>query len=520
MTHFSGASFPPRHRPEDRERVGAIGSQSFLFLKKELPTAPIATHGEELPRFTLKDFTRLADDSPLPKTKPKGYDARDLEDRLIMNRRTTHLLPTIALVTAGLTATALLSDTWPAFRGASGDGVSSEQGLPTEWSGTKNVLWTLDLPGRGNSSPAVTSDRVYLTVKGDQGHLRVVAVDAELGNVLWNVKLGDGSLKTFGPESLWKPRHNAATPSPTADENNVWAKFGTGDLVCLDRDGNLVWRRNLVKDFGQYTVRFGMATSPRVWHGLLIDACIHKGPDDSYIVAIDKLTGKDVWRTARPFSADHDAPDGYSSPVLLDTGTRVELVVAGSDHVDAYNPETGKRLWVSGGLKIDGEYGRIISSPAISREVIVACTAHPPNAGDARAIAVRPGGSGDVTESNRLWTYPKESPDCATPVCYGDYVYMVRDNTGVGSCVNLKTGQLQWKKRLHEGTFRSATVAGDGKVYFLNKEGVCVVVKAGPEGKVLAKNSLKGTFFATPAISKGVIYFRSFRRLYAVGSRR
>lgn len=413
-----------------------------------------------------------------------------------------------------LTETTASAETWPAWRGAAGRGVSAETGLPVEWSVEKNLVWQTDLPGRGNASPAVTSKRIYLTSQTEDESLWVMAIDRQDGRILWKTKAGRGSLVAEGPKSLYAHRHNPATPSPVADEQHVWAFFGTGLLVCLDGSGEIRWQRDLVKDYGPYQIRFGMASSPRLWGDLLYVACMTRGA--SYVVALDKATGKEVWKTERKPPAEDDGPDAYSSPVILQTKDRRELLLAGRDHVNAYDLLTGKQLWISGDLKIDSPFGRIIASPAVSEEVVVVCSANPPGSNTDHVIALRTGGSGDVTETHRLWDYRPYNPDASTPVCYRGKVYMVRDD-GVASCLDLKTGQVHWRKRLSGGTYRASLVAGDGKVYFLQREGLCTVIRAGSEGTILAGNQLPGIFYATPAISEGMLYLHAHGRLYAVG---
>jgi len=405
-------------------------------------------------------------------------------------------------------------ETWPAWRGKAGRAVSPETGLPTEWSADKSLAWVTDVPGRGNSSPAVTSSRIYLTSQTEDKALWVIAVDRKEGKIAWKTNVGSGTLAAFGPKSLYTHRHNGATPSPVADEEHVWAFFGTGLLVCLDRTGKVQWKRDLVEDYAPYKIRFGMGSSPRLWGDLIYVACMHSGP--SYVVAIDKRTGKEAWKQSRDLPADDDGPQAYSSPVVLQTKDRNELVVAGADHVNAYNLLTGKQLWISSGLKIDSEYGRIIASPATSADTLVVCSANPPGSSTDHVIALRTGGSGDITKTHRIWEYRPFNPDCSTPVCYEGNVYMVRDD-GIASCLDLKTGHVHWKQRLGEGTYRASVVAGDKKVYFLNIEGLCMVVRSGPEAKILARNRLPGTFYATPAISDGMVYLRAYKRLYAIG---
>ena len=427
---------------------------------------------------------------------------------------TTRMLTALGILLFALATAPAEAETWPAWRGADGSGVSPESNLPFEWSVDNNLAWKTDLPGRANASPAITSQLIYLNLQAEDESLLVIAIARDDGRIVWKAKVGAGKLVAEGPANLYAHRHNPATSSPVADEQHVWAFFGTGLLVCLDSSGNLLWKRDLVKDHGAYEIRFGMASSPRLWGGLLYVACMTKGP--SYVLALDKKTGKDVWKTDRIFPAEDDGPDTYSSPVVLQTDDRNALLVAGRDHVNAYDLLSGKQLWFSAGLKIDSPYGRVIASPAVSPRAVVVCSANPPGSSTNRIITLRPGGSGDVTRTHRLWEYHPYNPDASTPVCYKENVYMVRDD-GVASCLDLNSGKLHWRKRLGGGTWRASLVAGDDKVYFLQREGLCAVIAAGTEGKVLSSNHLPGIFYATPAISDGMLYLHAYGRLYAVG---
>ena len=191
--------------------------------------------------------------------------------------------------------------------------------------------------------------------------------------------------------------------------------------------------------------------------------------------------------------------------------------MAGSDHINAYDIESGAQVWISAGLKVNSEYGRVIASPVVSDGVIVQCAANPGNGGIGRAIALRTGGRGDITKSHRLWTLPRESSDITTPTAHDGFLYMVREN-GVGMCLDLESGDVHYRKRLGDSAYRASVIVGDGKVFCLSKNGLCTVLQPGPKGTILAKNQLEGEFFATPAISDGALYLRSFKRIYAVSS--
>lgn len=409
---------------------------------------------------------------------------------------------------SGVTASNALADNWTGLKGASGRGISSEKNLPTTWSETENLAWQIDLPGRGASSPVVTSDRIYVTTQTEDEALWVIAVDRHDGNIVWQKNVGEGTLVGYGPPNLFRHRHNGATPTPSADEEYVWAFFGTGHLVCLNKAGDVVWERDMAEEYGAYDIKFGMASSPRLWGDLLYVACMHKGP--SYVVAFDKKTGDEVWFTARSLPAVADGVDAYSSPVVLESDDGDQLVVAGADHVNAYDLLTGKQIWISAGLKVESEYGRLNASPAIGDGVIVCATR-----GES-CITVRTGGKGDVTESHRLWDY-KNLADCPTPTIHNGIVYVPRDD-GTGRAFEAESGKRLWQVRLKGAEYRASPIVADGKVYMLSREGICTVIEEGPKYKVLADNELPGDFYATPAISDGSIYLRSNDRLFAVGA--
>ncbi|QGJ71074.1 Hypothetical protein PBC10988_27770 [Planctomycetales bacterium 10988] len=416
-----------------------------------------------------------------------------------------------------LSATGLQAETWPGFRGATGQGVAETDTtvLPAKWSENTNLLWKLDLPPRGNSSPVVTEDRIYLTTQLADRSMWVLAIDREEGQLLWEREIGSGVLAADGPANLYVYRHNAATPTVVADEDCVCAFFGTGVIACLDRNGELLWQHDLVKQYGEYKIRFGMGSSPRLWGETIYLPTLTKGA--SFVIALDKTTGKVRWRKERRYPAVDDGNDAYSTPMILQRPERTEVVVAGADHVNSYNLETGEEYWVSGGFGIDYTKGRIVASPIFSGTILVGTSGNPGGGtlGHMLALDLSKLPKGQISPEKRLWNHRRTSPDSSTPVIYQGLVYLIR-NDGIGMCIDLQTGEPYWKQRLCPSEVHASVVAGNGKVYFLNYEGECVVVEAGKEGKVLARNHLPGIFYATPALVNGIIYLRAYETLYAV----
>jgi len=403
---------------------------------------------------------------------------------------------------------------WTEFRGGRLQGVADSQDLPLNWSESENVLWSVPLIGRGNSSPIVTDHDVFVTTQDENRDLWVCDVSVRSGKFVWRKKVGQGSISATGPARLYAHRHNAATPTPVTDGENVFAFFGNGEFVCLDYRGEIVWQRNLVTDYGPFDLAFGMASSPCWFAGNLTLPCINKR--SSYIIHLSPRTGKTQLKIDRDFYAKADGRDAYSTPVVAEASSEI-LIVAGADTINSYQyfaRDRFRELGKYSNLGIDSDHGRIIASPTIYENKVIATTANPLG-GVGKVVAYTISYSGNFTLE---WEYKKYTPDSSTPVCYKDRVYMVRDD-GIATCLKLTTGELMWRKRLGKGPFHSSPVVSDDRVYFLSRDGTCYIVAANDKGDVLSENQLPGDFYATPAISNGVIYFRSDSHLYAVGQR-
>ena len=402
-----------------------------------------------------------------------------------------------------LVATLQAAD-WPCWRGPDGLGVSSEKNLPVQWGKEKNIAWKLAIPGKGASSPTVVGDRVYLTTQTEDTGLHLLAIDRKRGEIIWDREIGRGKLHANN-------LHNMATPTAVSDDKLVWALFGTGDLACLDREGKVIWQRNLVKEYGEYKTNHGYGSSPMLLDGRLYIACMHQGP--SYLLAVDAKTGKNLWKKDRNLEPKDEAQDSYSSPVFLREDGRTQIVLAGSESVNAYDPVTGEQIWISGGLKVPHHFGRTISGPTVGEGVIVAVASGFQNQG--YTVGLKGGGKGDITESHRLWTCNKFSADCPTPLIYDGKLFFIRDD-GMASCLDVKTGEPYWQERLFSVNVKVSPVAGDGKIYFMSGQGNCAVVKAATKLEVLAKNDLNETTLSTPALSNGRLFVRVEGRLYCI----
>ena len=407
---------------------------------------------------------------------------------------------------------------WPGFRGATGDGISTEKKLPVSWDATKGIAWRTELTGRGNSSPVVAGGSVYITSQRSDETLWLHAFDEVTGALLWEKNVTSGKLPATGKTGLYQRDHDAASPTVAANSELVCVLFGTADLACFDRSGKEIWSRNLNDDYGRLDINFGISFSPRIWEGTIYLSCLSKGP--SYVIAIDAKSGRNRWKTDRSYTAFVDGNDSYATPAIWKSASRgpVSLLVAGTDRLAAYDLKNGKERWVAEGFKINSKTGRMIPSPAVSSEgYVVQCSGNPQSNGRAIAFRINSNTRGTVRESARLWTIEKRSPDRPTPVCVNGRVYFVRDSAN-GFCIELRSGKKLWEARLAGGKHYASLVAGDGKIYFHNVRGITTVIEEGDEFRKISENTLPGgqTYHATPAIANGTIFFRSYQYLIAV----
>lgn len=398
------------------------------------------------------------------------------------------------------------ADNWPQWRGPSLNGISSEKNLPTRWSAEENVTWKLTMPSWTGATPIIWGERIFLNV-AEGNNLFLWCVDRKQGEPVWKKLLGGGNTKMR--------KQNMSSPSPVTDGKNVWVMTGTGILKAFDFAGTELWAREIQKDYGRFGLNWGYASSPLLYEDALFIQVLHgmRTDDPSYLLRIDKKTGKTVWRVERPTNAIRESPDSYTTPALVRQGNTVELVITGGDCVTGHDPATGKELWRANGLNPNNNPNyRIIASPVVYEGVVYAPTREKP------LLAIRAGGRGDVTESHKLWAFT-HGPDVPTPVTDGKYFYVV-DDRGIMWCLDAKTGQAIWgPQRIKPATYSSSPVLADDKLYVTNEEGLTTVLKAGPKFEVLAENNLNDYTLSSPAISDGQIFMRTAQYLYCIGKR-
>lgn len=416
----------------------------------------------------------------------------------------TRLFLAAALVLFSVAVTQ--ADNWPQWRGPSRDGVSQEKNLPVRWSTEENVAWKLALPARSGATPIIWEDRIFLNV-GDGDDLYLWCVDRKQGTVLWKQRLGSGNVR--------RRKQNMSSPSPVTEGENVYVMTGTGILKGFDFDGKGLWTRDIQKDYGRFGLNWGYASSPLLFEDSLYVQVLHgmRTDDSSYVLRIDKKTGKTLWRVERPTDAIRESPDSYTTPALLHYDGKTEIIITGGDVVTGHDPATGKELWRANGLNPENRRNyRIVASPVVADGIIYAPTRRRP------LLALRAGGRGDITESHLVWS-TQNGPDVPTPVTDGKYFYILGDR-GIMLCLDAKTGEEIWgPERIRPGTYSSSLVFADGKLYATSEDGVTTVLKAGPKFEVLAENNLDGYSLSSLAISDGQIFLRTAEYLYAIGKR-
>jgi outer membrane protein assembly factor BamB len=439
---------------------------------------------------------------------------------------------TIGLTCAVAFGCAVLEADWPQWRGPSGTGVAPDKNLPVQWSATENVAWKAPIAGLGVSTPIVSGNRVFVTSQMGAGplnpgnHPRLVqgadaaaAGEVALGgqargpdvtadrtifvveafNRTDGKRLWEYRLDADGPLQGVHEKHNLTTPSPATDGQMVYAWFGTGQLVALDMNGKLVWQRHLGKEIAPFDINWGHTSSPVVYQDTLILLCDHTLA--SYLLAVDKKTGKDRWKADRG-----KGRASYSTPLVIQTASGPELIVNSSARVDAYDPRNGTFLWHVG---TDNRFP--IPMPVFHDGVVYMSRGYR----SGPYMAVRPGGRGDVTASHVNWLSATGAPYVSSLVYDQGLLYMAND-VGVLAAAEATTGKKIWQERLG-GVFSASPVAADGKIYFVSENGETIVLKSGPKPEVLARNNLGERQLASLGVSNGQLFIRSDRHLFCIG---
>ena len=399
------------------------------------------------------------------------------------------------------------AENWHQWRGANNDGISQETDVPTQWSHTENVRWRHPLPGEGASTPIVWKDKIFLTC-ADGNDLVLMCINTD-GEELWKRTLAQGNRTKRGGEV------NNAAPSPTTDGKHVWAFLGTGDLVCYDFKGNNIWHTNIEERYGNFRIGFIMSMTPLLYKNRLYLQLIHSNA--WLVLALDKMTGEEIWKHDRKSDATAECEHAYTSPILYRDSEREFLVVHGADYVTAHNLDDGSEIWRCGGLNSKVRYNtsfRLVASPVASEGLIVV-----PSAKNGPVLGLDPSGTGDITDSKwQIWKLSRGTPDVPSPLIHDGLVYLCREN-GDLICIDAKTGEQLYLERTHRHRHRSSPVYANGYIFLTARDGVVNVIKAGREFQIVSTNSIGEAVAASPVIADGTLYLRSYDALYAIGKK-
>ena len=401
------------------------------------------------------------------------------------------ILACAAFAANGFTSHVYAED-WPAWRGALGDGTVSDPDAPIGWKLPENLVWKTPIKGKGHASPIIIGDRIYVVAVIEETETReLLCLDRKSGKELWRKVVLKSSLERV------HRLNSRASSTPTSDGEHIYLSFLDQNhmfVAAYDLDGNKLWE---VRP-GVFSSIHGYCSSPVLWKDKVIVNGDHDGP--GYLVALDKKTGKTIWKTDRPNNTR-----SYCTPLLRTIEGRNQLILSGSLCVASYDPDNGKLHWIS-----DGPTQQYVASLVYNGDLLFMTCGFPKRF----MQAIRPDGSGNVTKTHVVWQTTKGCSYVPSPVAIGPYFIVVADN-GVASCFVAKTGERLWMERL-KGGHSASLLKANGLVYFLSDQGVMTVVKAGPTFEIVAENEVGEKTFATPAFSNGRLYLRGVNHLFCI----
>ncbi|MBM80238.1 MAG: pyrrolo-quinoline quinone [Planctomycetaceae bacterium] len=379
---------------------------------------------------------------------------------------------------------------WPQFRGLGGQGHSGARDLPSTWSETDNIAWKVDVPGAGNSSPVITGKQVWLTSSLDNGkRLSVLCYDRERGDLVHDIEVFSGTPRHRRND----PQRPHANPTPVIEGDRLYVHFGQHGTACLTTAGEVVWSTQLLHD-----PMYCPSSSPVLYKDLLIVPCC--GRRHSYIAALDKQTGDVRWqRQNKGRQAD-------STPLLIRAGEADQLVCNLASRIVSLDPQTGKDIW-----SIRQRGCANVPRPLFGHGLIFVCGGYmKPD-----IYAIKPDGRGDVSKTHIRWQSDRSVPQNASPVIVGDELYLITDKGGIASCLDARTGEVHWRKRIG-GAYYASMLVADGRIYLSSEEGRTTVIAPKTTFQELATNQIDGEIRASLAAVGKAIYLRSDSKLYRI----
>ena len=415
-----------------------------------------------------------------------------------------------------------LAENWSQWRGPALNGSTTETNLPDSLDPQKNLVWSINLPGRGAGTPIIHGDRIFVPTYTADQKLAALCINRKDGTILWQKTMADAYVASKGQADL-------ASPSPITDGTLVWFYFGTGDLACFDMEGNPKWSRNIQRDHGQWNYQWIYGSSPLLYKGKLYVQVLHRDvpvgrgggggnaqKSPSYLLAIDPTTGKDLWKHVRPEEAAAESKEAYGTPIPTMNAERDELIIVGGDVVTGHDPETGKEYWRGGHWNPEKVgHWRLVPSAVIADGLVIAAA---PKKGP--MFAFKPGGNGEINDTHLAWKTSDVTTDVPVPLYYQGNLYVVEDARHELVCVDPKTGARKWTQKLDRAVYRASPSGGDGKIYFQSDTGKTYVCSAN-EPKILSQSDLTGPAkaHASIALSQGQAFVRTGDKLYCFGKK-
>jgi outer membrane protein assembly factor BamB len=406
----------------------------------------------------------------------------------------------VLVLAASVRATA--ADDWPEFRGPGGQGISTAVDVPIRWNATEGVKWKQPIAGTGWSSPVLAGGRIYLTtaVAGDNPDeisLRALCLDAADGRVLWNEEV---IRPTSAHAREIHQKNSLASPTPVLAGDRLYVHFGHMGTAALDLDGDVLWRQTSLN----YPSMHGNGGSPILVGARIVFSC--DGSRDPFVVALERATGNVAWRVSRSGGARQSF--SFTTPLAIEVDGTKQIISPASGYVGAYDPADGREIW-----RVHyGEGFSVIPRPVFAGGRLYVLSGYT----TAQVVAIDPrGAAGDVTDSHVRWKYNRNVSLTPSPLLVGDELYVVSDN-GIATCLNARTGDVNWTSRLG-GDFSASPVLAGGHVYFQSEAGVTSVVKAGTKYELVSKNDLGERSLASPAVVDGAIFLRTESHLWRIG---
>jgi outer membrane protein assembly factor BamB len=392
------------------------------------------------------------------------------------------------------------TEDWPEFRGPTGQGISTAKNVPIHWSTTNNVVWKVEIPGEGWSSPVLVNGKIYLTTAVTdpaKTSLRVLSVEAKSGRIEWNVEVLQPDP---GTTQAMHKKNSLASPTPIVRDGRLYVHFGHMGTAALDRAGKILWQQTTLK----YSPMHGNGGSPVLVGDTLVFSC--DGQTDPFVAALDAKSGKVLWKIPRNTPAKNQF--SFSTPLAIEVDGTTQIISPGSGFVAGYDLADGHEIW----RVRYGEGYSVITRPVFAHGLLFVTSSYNRSV----LYAIKPAGAkGDVTDTHVAWKHDKGVPNTPSPLVGGEELYLVSDS-GIATCLDARTGNVHWSERLGGG-FSASPVLAEGRVYFQNEEGISTVLKAGKTFEVLARNELGERTLASPAVADNAIFLRSKSHLWRIG---